>query len=127
MVDKEKFKERIKTALSEKSYDTTYWLQFGTDAKRNQWAFVLGWLDDYEDNEYHLNLKIAYVPSNSLMHEYYIDWIMPYDEKTEEVDDTQTTIDEADVTDLELNFTVEWFIKEAYRMIKEYGITEVNT
>ena len=51
-------------------------------------AIVFGW--DYEYKQ--IMGKIAYLPNNSVMSEYDVDWIMPYDESTGEVYDTETQI-----------------------------------
>ena len=87
------------TTLKEGCY--FWWLD--TDNNRNDWAIVLGWADGFEeyDNEedvlldgtWHLCAKIAYQPHNSIMQcDYDIDWIMPYDEESGDVWDTDTTV-----------------------------------
>lgn len=73
-----------------------------TDDKRNNWAIVLGWRDGHDENdhccqysvgEYHLCAKLAYQPSNSIMQcDYDIDWTMPYNEETGDVDDNEVYI-----------------------------------
>ena len=89
----------------------TYHWYLGSD-DNNDWAIVLGWSDGFEpeitdpcmDGTWHLCAKLAYQPSNSIMQcDYDIDWQMPYDEETGEVDDNEIPIysgtDLADVID----------------------------
>jgi hypothetical protein len=54
--------------------------------------------------------KIAYLPNNNVMSQYDYDWIMPYDESTGEVYDTETQI--GDLRD------VEWLLDE-WEFIKQ--------
>ena len=79
----------------------TRWHVLDTDNNGNYLAIVCGWTDGFEDNgirdwnedgEYRLYMKFAYQPRTSLMQEYDIDWLMPYDEETNEVDDTEIPI-----------------------------------
>lgn len=67
----------------------------------NQWAIVLGWADGFEedpndecmDGTYRICAKLAFQPTNSMLQcDYDIDWLMPYDENTSEVDDTEISI-----------------------------------
>ena len=71
----------------EENWDSTYYypLLYSDD---KTWAIVLGW--DYEYTQ--IMGKIAYLPNNSAMAEYDVDWIMPYNESTGEVYDTETQI-----------------------------------
>ena len=52
------------------------------------WAIVFRW--DYEYKQ--IMGKIAYLPNNNVMSQYDYDWIMPYDESTGEVYDTETQV-----------------------------------
>lgn len=79
----------------------TYWWYLSTDENDNDWAIVLGWSDGFgEPNEIddcvkencRLCVKLAYQPCKSLMREYDIDWTMPYNEETGEVDDNEISI-----------------------------------
>ena len=56
--------------------------------------------------------KVAYQPVNSIMQcDYDLDWEMPYDKATGEVDDTETDI--SSVKD------IDWLYEQAERIIKE--------
>ena len=90
-------------AYKQYSYDNaiTSWYVLDTDDKGNYLAIVCGWTDGFEDNgikdwnengEYRLYMKFAYQPRTSLMQEYDIAWLMPYNEETNEVDDTEIPI-----------------------------------
>lgn len=79
----------------------TYSWILGEDDKGNNWAIVLGWADgfyeDPDDNNtvgtWRLCAKLAYQPNNSIMQcDYDIDWLMPYDEDTGEVDNNEISI-----------------------------------
>lgn len=87
----------IKYMAETKSGGVYYW-PLGVDNRGNDWAIVLGWndgfdleeKDEYSDGEWRLCVKLAYQPGNSLMQcDYNWDWLMPYDEKTGDVDDTE--------------------------------------
>ncbi len=71
----------------EENWDSAYYYPLLHSDDRT-WAIVLGW--DYEYKQ--IMGKIAYLPNNSVMSEYDVDWIMPYDESTGEVYDTETQI-----------------------------------
>ena len=81
--------DTIKEAESDGPSSTTYIVDLDYDDKGNRWAVVLGWVDYDGDDEYELWGKIAYLPKNSYMKEYDWDWLMPYDEETGEVWDTE--------------------------------------
>jgi hypothetical protein len=71
---------------------------------------------DYDnENDWKLYAKLAYQPTNYIMQEYDIDWIMPYDAETGEVDDTElmigTSVNEADV---------DWLLEQWERFQREY-------
>ena len=60
----------------------------------NRYAVVISWMDYDKTNEYDLYAKVAYQPTNSIMQcDYDIDWLMPYDEGSGCVYDTETSID----------------------------------
>ena len=81
---------------------TYYWILHKDNV--NTWAIVLGWSDGFEedsDNEfqdgtYALCAKLAYQPNNSLMQEYDIDWTMPYDEETGELNFDEAIVNSVD-------------------------------
>ena len=79
----------------------TYFWWLDEDDNGNNWAIVLGWADGFEENPNDNNLdgtwricaKLAFQPCNSLMQcDYDVDWDMPYDKETGEVDDSEVSI-----------------------------------
>lgn len=70
----------------------------------NDYAFVFGWVGYYdpeysEDGEGNCVCgKVAYQSKNSMMQEYDIDWLMPYDKETGEVNDTEISMGNPDCT-----------------------------
>lgn len=92
----------------------THWVFLDRDHKGNDWAMVFAWQDGYdfsddkelskdkmlrregEDSDWQVVGKVAYQPHRSMMQEYDIDWMMPYDEETGEVDDTEVSMGEDD-------------------------------
>lgn len=102
--------------------DGTYYWILDTDENNNNWAIVLGWQDGYEKDEndscmdgtYRLCSKLAYQPNNSVMQcDYDIDWLMPYDEESGEVDDNEISI----YPNTDLNEVIDWLLKcyETYK------------
>lgn len=98
----------------------TRWYILDTDDKGNNLAIVCGWTDGFEDNgikdwnedgECRLYMKFAYQPKTSLMKEYDIDWLMPYDNVTNEVDDTEMPISD-NMED------IKWLLEAYERYIK---------
>jgi hypothetical protein len=100
----------------------TYYWTLGEDDKGNTWAIVLGWApgfdeepeDDCTDGTWRLCAKLAYQPNNSLMQcDYDIDWFMPYDEESGEVDDTEEDL----YPNTNLENTIDWLLKcyESYK------------
>lgn len=98
---------------------TYYWL-LGTDDAANNWAIVLGWNDGFEANEtddctdgtWRLCSKLAYQPKNSIMQcDYGIDWIMPYNEETGDVDDTEISI-YPNINMINIEEIVDWFLEK---------------
>lgn len=94
----------------------TYHWNLEVDDNNNQWAIVLGWQDGYEeepeddctDGTWRLCAKLAYQPTNSIMQcDYDIDWLMPYDEETGEVDDNEMSI----YPDSDAREIIDWLLK----------------
>ena len=88
----------VETIEQEKDPSKTYWVELGWDDK-NTYACAMaydtedGYYGDDEEESYSYVLgKIAFCPDNSAMNEYEMDWMMPYDEETGEVWDTETSI-----------------------------------
>ena len=96
---------------------TTYHIVKSLDTITTQWFTVKETVDRIyaivftRDEDLTIWGKVAYLPKNSAMAEYDIDWIMPYNEATGEVDDTETAIDS--------DRDVQWLIDEAERITKE--------
>ena len=93
----------------------TYYWRLGSDGK-NDWAIVLGWADGFEedatdtcmDGTWRICAKLAYQPWNSIMQcDYDVDWLMPYDKETMEVDDNEISI----YPDTDLAGVVDWLLK----------------
>ena len=72
--------------------DGTYINKLYVDEFNNIWAIVMAWWDYDGNGKYEMYGKVAYQPTNSLMQEYGIDWLMPYDEEFGDVRDTQTSL-----------------------------------
>lgn len=99
--------KRVKEVESDRDPQATYWVELGYDDK-NTYACVMCWCDKdnaeyfgYEDEADFVLAKIAFCPDNSAMNEYDIDWLMPYDEETGEVWDTELQISSSDWSDAE--------------------------
>lgn len=101
--------------MKKTKFDGTYHWILGRDENNNDWAIVLGWAGGYEPNEdddcidgtYSLCAKVAYQPSNSLMQcDYDIDWTMPYDEESGEVDETEIAI----FTGCDMGYVIDWLL-----------------
>lgn len=92
---------------------TTYF-RLHYDWNRDEiWALVIGMGEGFEqvdkNNPYDFGDmricgKIAYQPANSWMKEYDIDWLMPYDDETGFVDDTECSIENEGAIDLCIEF-----------------------
>lgn len=111
---KEKF-ARLKEQGDRKEYDWTYILPFYIDNHKNRWAIVMAYMD-YDIDDLRIYGKVAYQPVNSLMQEYDIDWTMPYNEETGEVDDMEVSIDD--------ELDLKWLIEQAERQYIELKTKE---
>lgn len=126
---KNKIRNTVDEAVAAGPDGTTYWVDLDYDNAGNRWAVVFGWMDDGEGNPL-LCGKIAYLPKNSGMQEYDMDWEMPYDEETGEVWDTELSISNG-VGDADINWWIEqWdMIKNEYINTEDDGIesaTKIN-
>lgn len=86
----------VETIEQEQDPSKTYWVELGWD-DANTYACAMAYdnENDYdEEGEVYpyVLAKIAFCPDNSAMNEYEMDWLMPYDEETGEVWDTETSI-----------------------------------
>ena len=106
-------KDAVKYVDSGDAYPTWHWF-LGSDDKYN-YELVLGFGSGSEPNENEftdsygdtLCLKWARIDKHTLMHDYDIDYEMPYDEETLEVWDSENFVGGYDETD-----TVKWLIKD---------------
>ena len=101
-MDKEKMIDELEKMLiginDDMDFDSTYMYHLAYDDNNNEWAIVFGWVNDnYYEDEVDQNWvvgKVAYQPVNSLMKEYDIDWLMPNIKDTDEVWDTEITVED---------------------------------
>lgn len=111
--DRKNLARQLKIAIDhmlETEVEGTYYWYLDTTDEQNNWAIVLGWMT-YDGAE-ELCVKLAYQPNNSLMQcDYDIDWLMPYDEETGEVDDNELTVGKDEDT-VEI---INWFL-DSYRL-----------
>lgn len=119
----------VKEMTNHRDVSTTYRLKLGYDDKGKDWGIVFAWQDGFEkeqdstfvlDGTYCICGKVAYIKENSMMSEYDMDWEMPYDKKTGEVDDTETSIHSFE----EIPAAVQWWIKNYKRFKKKYNLTD---
>ena len=108
------FTNAVEYMKKTKANGTYHWI-LGRDEDNNDWAIVLGWADGFEPNEfddcmdgtYSLCAKIAYQPYNSAMQcDYDVDWIQPYDEATNEVDETEIAI----FSGCDMEYVIDWLL-----------------
>lgn len=81
-----------------------YWKLANTDG--NIWAIVLGWAEDDNEDDgmdkchtvgYNVAVKIAFQPNNSMMQcDYSVDWQLPYDKESGEVEDCEWYLSDKD-------------------------------
>ena len=106
--------EQIKYLQDSKDHEATCWVNLGYNEEGDKkFAIVLAWMDWDNVEEWKIYGKVAYVPYNSGMFEYDIDWLMPYDKETGEVWDTETEANDSDVID--------WWIKN-YKEMQAKGV-----
>ena len=108
------FANAVEYMKKTKANGTYHWI-LGRDEDDNDWAIVLGWADGFEPNEdddcmdgtYSLCAKIAYQPYNSLMQcDYDIDWIMPYNKESGDVDETEIAI----FSGCDMEYVIDWLL-----------------
>lgn len=89
-------------------FDGTYHRHLDTDDNGNDWAIVMAYMD-YDGDGESLYAKMAYQPSNSIMQcDYDIDWLIPYDEKTGEVWDTELSVDSSNAESV-INWLLDYY------------------
>lgn len=84
--------DSIRRLFESKDRGCTYINYLPSKDTKNVWAVVSAWLDYDNNGDWRLYSKVAYQPTNSLMQEYDIDWLMPVEEKTGFVWDTELAI-----------------------------------
>lgn len=108
---KKEFFKAVEQMKSTHENGTYHWNLF--DDNDNNWALVLGWESGYEENPdnpfisetYGLCAKIAYQSKNNIMQcDYDIDWTMPYNNETMEVDDSSLFLGSFNESDLDWLF-----------------------
>lgn len=110
-------------ALKEGKEVTFYWWLKQNGINEKDWAIVLGWSGDWDDENdscckghYRIMAKVAYQPHNCIMQgDYDADWTMPHDEETGEVDDCDIAIYESDTDD-----NLRQFAKDLMEWSKKY-------
>ena len=102
-MNKEKLTKEFIKAVEEmkKQKEGVYYWRLPIDDDENDWAIVLGYSDGFDEKEqdeftegtWRLCAKLAYQPNNSMLQcDYNIDWLMPYNKSTNEVDDREESI-----------------------------------
>lgn len=113
--------EKICAAIPQKDLCRTYFWQIGED-HRNEWFLAAGWMEGFDPDDTgcreRLCVKIAYVPNNSLLRDYDYDFLMPYDEKTGEIWDTEVSL-ESGATEGSIFTDLTWLMKEFRAMVDE--------
>jgi len=107
--------------VMKKQKEGTYHWTLPIDDDNNNWAIVLGYSDgfdeteqdDFTDGSWRLCAKLAYQSKKSIMQcDYDIDWLMPYDELTGEVDNIEMSI----YPETDLISIIDWL----WRQYEEY-------
>lgn len=115
------FKEAVQRMKTDKE-GVYFWLLPMEDTENN-WAIVLGYSNGFDENEqdefsddtWRLCIKLAYQSKNSAMQcDYDLDWDMPYDEISGDVDDTEIAI----YNGINLDQVTKWLI-DKYRTYQE--------
>ena len=114
-MNRESIKETVKTMIRElkdsNDHEITAWVDLDyNDDRTKRFAIVLAWMDCDKD-DWHICGKVAYLPYNSLMSEYDIDWMMPEVPNNDYVWDTELF----DPVDSD----IDWWIDEYENMVKE--------
>jgi hypothetical protein len=106
---------------------SVWWKTLGTTEDGTELCFVMGWSDGYDEDDedtmyqqdgYTLCSKIGYKHSNLSVMDY-SDFYMPYDKKSGNVWDTDTSVDKGKVTDD--SYVVKMYNDEASQIWSKYG------
>ena len=102
------FEEHLKFLQEHPDFNGAAYVPLGRYGN-NRWAIAMSWFDYDGEGHYVICGKVAYQSINNIMQcDYDIDWDMPYDDVTGEVDDTEVEIE--DDTD------IEWLINQWERI-----------
>lgn len=128
-MNREDLRKAVLDLKETKDLTVTYYFKFGVDDYNRRWALVIAWQDGYEDSNtteyengtYRICMKIGFQPTTSIMQEYDIDWTMPWDEETGNVDDSEISI----ASDEDIDYCIDYLFKiwERYKetyLDKEY-------
>ncbi len=115
-------KDAIQSLYENKDFSVTYFIPL-LKGKSKSWYLVFAWQNGYEHdekeafacNDYRICGKIAFCANNSMMHDYDMDFLMPYDERGN-VFDTECSISASDDIDALLrHWSDDWDqIKQPY-------------
>ncbi len=115
-----RFAETVEYLENGRFNGTFHW-HIDTDDNGNDWAIVMAYMD-YDGDGERLYAKLACKPSDSVMWcDYDVDWLMPYDEDSGEVYDTELPINSPD----EAKRIVNWMF-EYYDDLKEKNIIKTE-
>lgn len=103
----------INDAIETRNHVCTWMSYLPARDPKNIWAVVTAWMDWDNDGNWQLYAKVAYQPLTYLLKDYDTDWLMPYDEDTGLVWDTEIAIDTKDPKE-----DVDWLL-EQWDMIKK--------
>lgn len=109
--------------------DGVAWFNMGQLEGGRELALVIGWGEGYEKNEcdiqeqsgdtlYTICSKLA-VNIDDLQCDYAWDWFMPWDKKTGEIWDTETTVPN------DYKIPLDWYVKESKEMLKAFKEGEI--
>lgn len=113
MDNKQAIIDMIVNAYRNKDHTITWWHTLEIKNSK-RWGIVVAWMNyDRDPDDWGLYAKIAYLPTNTLMSEYDIDWIIPGD------DDGLWT-EEIQVSESSAKSDTEWLLKE-WDYVKQKG------
>lgn len=109
-------KQFLENVLANEDHEAT-WVFDLLVHNGKRWALVAAWMDYDQEDDWRMYARLAYQHTNCLMQEYDIDWVMPYDEESGEVDDTELSFVKGSVVS---DADVSWFVSQWERFKKEY-------
>lgn len=129
ILDREAIRNVIHQLVITKDDGTTYVFQLDTDDFGRIWALVIAWQGGYEEKydtpfqygDKRIAMKIAWKSGNAPLSDYDIDWLMPYDTETGDVDDCELSIESDNI-----GKDLDWLEKTYKRFKKEYFKKEMR-